>query len=266
MHSNNIPSSRKKKESPKGKSPILGVLVLVFIAGTGLVFYASFKDLQRQTEHPISIPWNMEDLKSLYTELQHLKGSHLTSVLLFFCSFYILKQTFCLPGSFWLNIWAGNMFGILYGFPLVCFLTAFGASCCYWFSHFVFRSVIVRLFSKKIGNLQKKIESREDDLFWFLILLRIVPFTPNWLLNLLSPILGVPFNLFWTSIFIGLMPYNFIAVQTGSILTDLSEGENIFDSWTVVKLLSIAVVYILFIILKNNMSKKLKKDDNKEPG
>ncbi len=49
---------------------------------------------------------------------------------------------------------------------------------------------------------------------------------------------------------LGLIPYNFIAVQAGSILTDLSTGDNFFDMWTVLKLCSIAAVYLLFIVLK----------------
>jgi hypothetical protein len=99
-----------------------------------------------------------------------------------------------------------------------------------------------------------------------------VPFTPNWLLNLLSPIVDVPFNLFFASIFIGrwciyplhstltpflgLMPYNFIAVQTGSILTDIGEKGDVFDAWTIMKLLSIATVYVGFIFVKNRMVRK----------
>jgi uncharacterized membrane protein YdjX (TVP38/TMEM64 family) len=246
----------KRKETTKSH-PIIGLVVIVFVAFSGVVFYNTLKELQRQTEHPVSIPWNLEDLKKLNEELGHLQESKYSTVLLFFCSFYILKQTFCLPGSFWLNIWAGNLFGILYGFPLVCVLTSLGASCCYWISHFLFRGLIVKCFPQKLIMLQKKVDNQKEDLFWFLILLRIVPFTPNWLLNLLSPIVDVPFNLFWISILIGLMPYNFIAVQTGTILSDMGEKKELFDMWTVMKLLSIAVVYLGFILVKNRMSKKI---------
>lgn len=53
------------------------------------------------------------------------------------------------------------------------------------------------------------------------------------------------------------MPYNFIAVQTGTILTDLGEKGDVFDSYTILKLLSVAVVYLGFILVKNRMSKKV---------
>lgn len=52
------------------------------------------------------------------------------------------------------------------------------------------------------------------------------------------------------------MPYNFIAVQTGSILTDLGEKEDVFDIWTIIKLLSIAFVYVGFMLVKNKVSTK----------
>lgn len=53
------------------------------------------------------------------------------------------------------------------------------------------------------------------------------------------------------------MPYNFIAVQTGMILTDIGEKGDVFDMWTIMKLLSITVVYLGFILVKNRMSKKI---------
>lgn len=91
--------------------PIIGISVILFVAFSGIVFYSTLKELQRfaqdfvllnnkfwfflltlisQTEHPVSIPWNLEDLKKLNEELGHLQVNKYSTVLLFFCSFYIL--------------------------------------------------------------------------------------------------------------------------------------------------------------------------------
>ena len=53
------------------------------------------------------------------------------------------------------------------------------------------------------------------------------------------------------------MPYNFIAVQAGTILTDFGEKGDVFDTRTILKLLSITAVYMGFILVKNRMSKKI---------
>lgn len=59
--------------------------------------------------------------------------------------------------------------------------------------------------------------------------------------------------------FTGLMPYNFICVQTGSMLSQISSMEDVFTSGTLLKLAAIALVALVpsFIMkkLKNNKLK-----------
>ena len=42
-----------------------------------------------------------------------------------------------------------------------------------------------------------------DSLFFFLLFLRLFPMSPNWFLNMASPILNIPIHLFFMSVFIG---------------------------------------------------------------
>ena len=46
-------------------------------------------------------------------------------------------------------------------------------------------------------------ENRNNGLFTFLISLRLFPMTPNWLINMASPIVGVPLISFFFSVFFG---------------------------------------------------------------
>jgi len=261
---NNKQGSENKKDFLKLKTHppervrnfIASAAVCIFLAFLIFIFILSFTIIQSKVNISISIPRSLEDLKKLNAELTVIQQENYYTVLLFFCSLYILKQTFCIPGSLWLNLWGGSMFGLFAGFPLCCFLTTFGAGCCYWVSHLIFRGLVERFFYKKIQMLSLKIQKEApNNLVWYLLFLRVVPFTPNWLLNLASPILGIPFKLFVISIFFGLIPYNFIAVQTGTILTDLSASDDIFDKWTIIKLLSIACIYLALILGKNYLSK-----------
>ena len=48
-----------------------------------------------------------------------------------------------------------------------------------------------------------QIEDQSHSLLYVMISLRLVPVTPNWLLNILSPVLGVPLPLFFVSVLIG---------------------------------------------------------------
>lgn len=65
-----------------------------------------FTLVNSQTEHPVAIPWNLQDLKSLNTELGHLKEKKYHVVLLFFCSFYIMYVFFSIYFLFFSHLFS----------------------------------------------------------------------------------------------------------------------------------------------------------------
>nr|DBA20004.1 TPA: hypothetical protein GDO54_015745 [Pyxicephalus adspersus] len=89
------------------------------------------------------------------------------------------------------------------------------------------------------------IEENRSSLFFFLLFLRLFPMTPNWFLNLSSPILNIPVGQFFFSVLIGLLPYNFICVQTGSILSKIKSLDDMFSWGTLLTLLAIAVAALI---------------------
>jgi uncharacterized membrane protein YdjX (TVP38/TMEM64 family) len=51
---------------------------------------------------------------------------------------------------------------------------------------------------------KKAIDENHDNLFFFMLFLRISPLLPNWLINLASPVVGVPFKQFFFATLIGI--------------------------------------------------------------
>ena len=64
-------------------------------------------------------------------------------------------------------------------------------------------------------------------LLLYLISIRMFPATPNWLLNILLPHCSVPLDLFFLSMLLGLMPYNLITVNAGSMLASVESLSDI---------------------------------------
>lgn len=62
------------------------------------------------------MPKSIEDLKQLDQTIAELEKREPTALVVLFCSLYILKQTFAIPGSLILNILAGRVFGTSLGF------------------------------------------------------------------------------------------------------------------------------------------------------
>ncbi|XP_061163735.1 transmembrane protein 41A-like [Saccostrea echinata] len=207
----------------------------------------------------LKFPTSLEDLQSVSNLLLMYKEEHFLYVLVLFCSAYIYKQTFAIPGSVFMNLLAGALFGVWKSFPLVCLLTATGATCCYSLSKYFGKQYVMKYFPDRVKFMQEKVEENYDSLFFFLLFLRFFPMSPNWFLNLASPILNIPEHMFFFSVFIGLMPYNFICVQTGSMLSQINSMEDIFTTGTFIKLAGIALVALVpSFIMKKLKNKKLK--------
>ncbi|XP_023193393.1 transmembrane protein 41A-A isoform X2 [Xiphophorus maculatus] len=150
----------------------------------------------------LKFPSDLEDLRELSELLQFYKTEHTAYVLLLFCSAYLYKQSFAIPGSSFLNILAGAIFGPYLGLLLACVLTTVGSTMCYLLSQAFGKQHIINLFPEKVSLLQKKVEDNRDCLFFFLLFLRFFPMTPNWFLNMSAPIVNIPITYFFFSVFI----------------------------------------------------------------
>ncbi|XP_035623130.1 transmembrane protein 41A-A-like [Oncorhynchus keta] len=203
------------------------------------------KDSGEFKEHRLKFPSDLVELRELAELLQFYKTEHTGYLLLLFCSAYLYKQSFAIPGSSFLNILAGALFGPWQGLVLACVLTTVGSTMCYLLSQAFGKRYITNLFPGQVSMLQRKVEENQSCLFFFLLFLRFFPMTPNWFLNMSAPIVNIPVTFFFFSVFIGLIPYNFICVQTGSMLSELSSLDDLFSWGKVLRLLGIACVALV---------------------
>lgn len=250
---------------------ILGIGSTFFSATLFLTLLSMFRppftanpstETNESESYELHFPSDLEDLKSLASLLKQYRQDNFGYVILLFCSAYLYKQTFAIPGSVFMNLLAGAIFGIWIGFPLVCTLTGCGATFCYLLSKAFGKVLLLQYFPDKIQALQGKVQENLDGLFFFLLFLRLFPMSPNWFLNMSSPILEVPITHFFFSVVIGLMPYNFICCQTGCILSQLTSLDELFTFNVVIKLCGIAVMALLpgLIVKKLHKAKKSHSD------
>ncbi|XP_037829355.1 transmembrane protein 41A-B isoform X2 [Kryptolebias marmoratus] len=193
----------------------------------------------------LKFPSDLETLRELADMLKFYKRENYSYVLLLFCSAYLYKQSFAIPGSSFLNMLAGAIFGPWEGLVLACLLATFGSTFCYLLSAAFGKQYVVHFFPEKVALLQKKAEENQNSLFFFLLFLRFFPMTPNWFLNITCPVLNIPISIFFFSVLIGLIPYNFICVRTGAILSQISSLDDIFSWGTLAQLLAIALMALL---------------------
>ncbi|KAI2668445.1 transmembrane 41A [Labeo rohita] len=222
-------------------------------------------DEPEEEELRLKFPSDLDELRELAELLKFYKTEHTGYVFILFCSAYLYKQSFAIPGSSFLNMLAGALFGPWHGLLIACTLTTVGSTNCYLLSRTFGKRHIVRLFPEKVAMLQRKVEENRSSLFFFLLFLRFFPMTPNWFLNVTSPILNIPIPIFFFSILIGLIPYNFICVRTGAILSEIHSLDDIFSWGTILQLLLIACVALLPGALIRRYSQAHLKLDGLEP-
>uniref|UniRef100_A0AAY4B653 VTT domain-containing protein n=1 Tax=Denticeps clupeoides TaxID=299321 RepID=A0AAY4B653_9TELE len=251
-----------------------GLLVVVASATVYLYLLTTFlppgprhggRDEGEAEEEKLKFPSDLHELRELAELLKFYKTEHTGYVFVLFCSAYLYKQSFAIPGSSFLNMLAGALFGPWHGLLIACFLTTVGSTFCYLLSWTYGRRHIVRLFPEKVAKLQSMAEENRSSLFFFLLFLRFFPMTPNWFLNITSPILNIPMSVFFFSVLIGLIPYNFICVHTGSILSEISSLDDIFSWRTLLQLLLIACAALLPGALIRRYSKSHLNLDGLEP-
>ncbi|KAL6102211.1 tmem41a [Pungitius sinensis] len=196
-------------------------------------------------EYRLKFPSDLDELRELAETLKFYKSEHHGYVLLLFCSAYLYKQSFAIPGSSLLNVLAGAIFGPWEGLVLACLLTTVGSTFCFLLSSAFGKQLVVQHFPEKVSLLQRKVEENRSCLFFFLLFLRFFPMTPNWFLNITCPVLNIPMPVFFFSVLIGLIPYNFICVRTGCILSSIASLDDIFSWGTLAQLLAIALMALL---------------------
>lgn len=217
------------------------VLICFFLASMVEVYLIH----KTQPNVSFSLPTSMEDVRLLRDRLVALSDDDLPLVFIFYCTLYLFKQIFCLPGSGPLNLLAGNLFGLYNGFIIVSFISPIGAMCCYVGTYYVAKPLVLILMARKVEAFRRKMKKHRKNTFFYLLAIRTLPFTPHWLVNVSSPIIGVPSMNFLLSTFLGYIPYNYATVSMGELLYEL---DNVSDVLTVDVMAQLIYLSLIFVI------------------
>uniref|UniRef100_A0A2P2K622 SNARE associated Golgi protein family n=1 Tax=Rhizophora mucronata TaxID=61149 RepID=A0A2P2K622_RHIMU len=83
-----------------------------------------------------------------------------------------------------------------------------------------------------------------------MLFLRITPSLPNLFINLASPVVDIPFHVFFLATLFGLIPASYITVRAGLALGDLKSVKDLYDFKTLAVLFLIGSVSIFPTLLK----------------
>ena len=212
--------------------PLLGLLALALaVYASGLHRQLSIATLQTQRE-----------------ALQAFVADHPLSAPLAFILTYTAATTLSLPGAVLLTLTAGFLFGTwLGGLWSVLGATA-GAVAVF----LVARTAVGSALHDRAGPWLQRMEAGfREDAFSYLLVLRLIPLFPFWLVNLVPAVLGVPLATYAIATFVGIIPGAFVFAGAGSglgVVLDQGGQPNlrlILEPQVLAPLLGLAVLAIL---------------------
>ena len=131
---------------------------------------------------------------------------------------YIIAVALSLPGAVVLTLAGGLLFGPWLGTALTVLGATIGA--CLLF--LAARGALAPLVAGRAAGLVERLRpGLENDGFFYLLTLRLIPVVPFWLLNLAPALVGMPFGAYAAATAIGIIPGTAVFVAIGSGLGDV---------------------------------------------
>ncbi|KAG8638152.1 uncharacterized membrane protein At4g09580 [Manihot esculenta] len=202
----------------------------------------------------LKLPRTLEDLQILKDHLEGYTSDYTAQVLVGYCVVYVFMQTFMIPGTIFMSLLAGALFGVFKGMALVVSTSTAGASSCYFLSKLIGRPLVFSLWPDKLSFFQEQIARRKECLLNYMLFLRLTPTLPNIFINVASPIVDVPYHIFFLATFIGLIPATYVTVKAGIALAEIESLGDLYNFNFIATLFLIGIVSITPTLMSKSKS------------
>lgn len=170
-----------------------------------------------------------------------------------FMAAYAVAVAFSLPGGLVLSIAGGFLFGIVYGTALIVVGATVGAVAVF----LACRTSLGVALRERAGPWFAKLEGGfNDNAFSYLLVLRLVPLFPFFVVNIVPAFLGVPLSTYAVTTLIGIVPGTVVFAAFGASLDMIIADGGAIDASTVLSpeimtaLIGLAVMSLLPVAYK----------------
>jgi uncharacterized membrane protein YdjX (TVP38/TMEM64 family) len=188
------------------------VVALLFLSAIGAFFFFDLKTYL-----------SLDTLKANRDSLLVFTQDHYVPAVVLFILIYVLQTSFSLPGATIMTLAGGFLFGSLWGPLYVNIGATTGATLAFLAARYLFHQWVERKFGDRLGPIQ---DGFAKNAFSYLLTLRLIPFFPFFLVNLLSGLTRVKVSTYIVATGVGIIPgsvvYAFAGRQLGTI-NSLSE-------------------------------------------
>ncbi len=197
-------------------------------------------------------------IKESQTRFLELYESNSVLVVSIYMLIYIGVTALSLPGAVFLTLAGGALFGLWKGVVIVSFASTIGATLACGVSRFLLQDWVQNRFGDKLQTINEGIEKEGS---FYLFTLRLIPYIPFFVINLVMGLTKMPLlKFFWVSQ-IGMLAGTFVYINAGK---ELSKIESIKDIVSPGLIISFALLGLFPITVKKVMElyrRKFMKDD-----
>ncbi|CAE6437108.1 unnamed protein product [Rhizoctonia solani] len=151
-------------------------VLLLFIVGSillGGTLWVALPTLEEADRPMLRIPKSFAQLQDLNTLLKKYRDVYPYRIFVCYTITYLYLQAFSLPGSMYLSILGGAVWGVPRALPLACSCVATGATLCYLISAALGPALLaVPSWRARLDAWSEKIESQRENLMSYLIVIR----------------------------------------------------------------------------------------------
>ncbi len=181
-------------------------ILLVFLVALALIILSGASDRL-----------SLDALSSNRSRLLEFVQTHAVLAVLAFMALYVAVVAFSIPGAVWLTIAGGFIFGALASTLYSVVAATIGATIVFLLARYALGDVL----RAKAGVALRKMEDGfQKDALSYLLVLRLVPLFPFFLVNLVPAFLGVPLRTYAIGTFFGIIPCTFVYATVGTGIGD----------------------------------------------
>jgi uncharacterized membrane protein YdjX (TVP38/TMEM64 family) len=156
---------------------------------------------------------SLETLQQQHGELRAFADGHILLAPLAMALLYAALVAISFPGAGILTIVCGFMFGALKGTGVVVCGATLGATLVFLAARTAFGDSLRARAGPWLSKLQAGFERNAAS---YMLLLRLTPVFPFWLINIAAPIFKVPLRIFAATTFFGIIPGTFVYASIGA--------------------------------------------------
>lgn len=171
---------------------------------------------------------DFETLRRHRVALEGWVAAHAVLSVVVFLIAYAASVAFSVPGAVWLTVAGGFLFGTVASSVYVVVSATAGATAVFLLARYVTGEAWRRRLGEgRLGRTVARMESGfRDHAMSTMLVLRLIPLFPFWLVNLVPALMGVPLSTYVIATVLGIIPATVVYASIGAGLGDvLARGE-----------------------------------------